>query len=687
MKKFIEWLKSPKIDIFLFLTAIILLNLVCSKAFFRLDLTAPKSYSLSQSSRQIVKNLEQPLSIKVFFTKNLPAPYNTIDQYIRDLLVEYKGASNSNFSAEFFDMDKEENQKIARNYGISQVQIQELKNNEVGFKQVWMALTVSYADRTEIIDGLSSADGLEYTLTTTMSRLISTTSALAGLQGKAKLTLYLTKKLEQFNINGLKNLEKNVSAAYKSVNAKNMDRIEFETIDPSEQEIPELVEKYGIQSLNWQDADGEKTGVIGLVLEYGQEFRLLNVKMARSFFGNIISGTDSIEDELSENLKSLVSKPNIIGYVTGHRELDYKNAQSQVNAAVFNSIISDRYEFKDLNLKDDEIPSGIKSVVINGAKEKFEEIELYKLDQFLLRGGNLIIFDDQFEEVYPQGQNAYYQLPQYKPVDNGLETILSKYGISVGKDYVMDENCYVNQDQRSGSTPLYFAPVLQKSNLAKNSPITKNLGYVIMLQNSSVNAEDAQKNADAKVTVLASSSKNSWIVKDNVTAIPQMIRKPADKSAMQSQNLAVLVEGKFKSAFEKNPAEEQNGEFNFTDHYAKSVQNGKIFVTGSSKITTGQVMDESGRQPVAMFVRNVIDYMNGEIDLCSMRTKGLSLNTLKVKKGISADIAKYFNEFGLVILVALCGLAVLAKITAKKKAIREKYNPDDSREIKTEETK
>lgn len=687
MKKFIEWLKSPKSDIFLFLTAILLLNLVCSKAFFRLDLTAPKSYSLSQSSRQIVKNLEQPLSIKVFFTKNLPAPYNTIDQYIRDLLVEYKGTANSNFSAEFFDMDKEENQKIARNYGISQVQIQELKNNEVGFKQVWMALTVSYADRTEIIDGLSSADGLEYTLTTTMSRLISTTSALAGLQGKAKLSLYLTKKLEQFNINGLKNLEKTVSAAYKSVNSKNMDRIEFETIDPSEQEIPELVEKYGIQSLSWQDADGEKTGVIGLVLEYGQEFRLLNVKMSRSFFGNIISGTDSLEDELNENLKSLVSKPNIIGYVTEHRELDYKNAQSQANAAVFNSIISDRYEFKDLNLKDDEIPSGIKSVVINSAKEKFEEIELYKLDQFLLRGGNLIIFDDQFEEVYPQGQNAYYQIPQYKPVDNGLETILSKYGISVGKDYVMDENCYVNQDQRSGSTPLYFAPVLQKSNLAKNSPITKNLGYVIMLQNSSINAENAQKNADAKVTILASSSKNSWLVKDNVTAIPQMIRKPTDKSAMQSQNLAVLVEGKFKSAFEKNPVENQNGEFNFTDHYAKSVQNGKIFVIGSSKITTGQVMDESGKQPVAMFVRNVIDYMNGEIDLCSMRTKGLSLNTLKIKKGISADIAKYFNEFGLVILVALCGLAVLAKTTAKKRAIREKYNPDDKREIKTEETK
>ena len=33
MKKFIEYLKSPKSDIFLFLIAILLLNLVCSRAF------------------------------------------------------------------------------------------------------------------------------------------------------------------------------------------------------------------------------------------------------------------------------------------------------------------------------------------------------------------------------------------------------------------------------------------------------------------------------------------------------------------------------------------------------------------------------------------------------------------------------------------------------------------------------
>ena len=79
--------------------------------------------------------------------------------------------------------------------------------------------------------------------------------------------------------------------------------------------------------------------------------------------------------------------------------------------------------------------------------------------------------------------------------------------------------------------------------------------------------------------------------------------------------------------------------------------------------------------------------MNGETDLCTMRTKGLSLNTLKTKKGISAEFAKYFNQFGLALLVALCGHVTLAKISAKKRAIRERYNPDDKREIKKEAKK
>ena len=681
---FVEYIKSPESDTLLFVILLLLANLVFSNAYARFDLTGPKSYSLSKSSEQTVKTLEQPLSIKVFMTDNLPSPYNTIDQYIRDILVEYKGAANSNFSCEFFDMDKEENQKIARGYGISQVQIQELKNNEVGFKQVWMGIAVSYADRTEIIDGLNSADGLEYTLTTTINRMISTTSALSGLKGKVNLTLYATQKLADFNIAGFKNLESTVSAACKAVNKDNMDRIDFNSIDPAPEQIPELVQKYGIQSLNWNDPKtGKGIGALGLVLEYGDSFRLIPLQMTRTFFGqNIIAGTDNLEDELTENLKSLVSKPAVIGYITGHEELDLND--SKQGAGILNSLISDRYEFKSINLAETDIPSGLKSIVICGPKTKYSDEELYKIDQFVMRGGNLIVFADSFNEKLPQGQAMYYQAPTYDPIDSGLSKLLDKYGIKIGQDYVMDENCYVNKDQRSGSTPLYFAPLLQKTNMDRKNPITKNLGYVIMLQNSSIDVKGVDNIEGAKATVLAKSSPQSWLMQSNITTIPQLIRKPADKSVMKSENLAVVVEGRFESAFDKNPAQKDGstGAFSFTDHHAKAIQNAKIFVVGSSKITTGQVMDDSGKQPIAMFVRNVIDYMNGEEDLCAMRTKGLSVNTLKAKSGITVNIAKYFNEFGLIVLVALAGLIAFVKIKAKQRMIRNKYNPDDAREIK-----
>ena len=159
--KFISWIKSPSSDVFLFLVALVLLNLVASKAFFRLDITQPRSYSLSQSSIQSVQHLEEPLSVKVFFSKNLQAPYSSVEQYVKDILVEYKNKASSNFSYEYFDVEKPENQKLAKSYGLNQIQIREIKNNEVGFKNVFMGIVLTYADQIELLDAIESSDGLE----------------------------------------------------------------------------------------------------------------------------------------------------------------------------------------------------------------------------------------------------------------------------------------------------------------------------------------------------------------------------------------------------------------------------------------------------------------------------------------------------------------------------------------------
>lgn len=712
MKKIIDFIKSPKSDLILFFLLVLFANLVSTKSFARLDLTSPKSYSLSQKSKQVVKTLEEPLSVKVFFTENLPAPYSTVYQYIKDILVEYKGSANKNFSYEFADMSKPENENLARSYGISQVQIQELKNNEVGFKQAWMGLAIIYADRIEALNQLTSSDGLEYKITSKIEEMVSTTSALAGLSGNAKLTLYLSDSLSKFKIIGFSDLSSEIQKIFSEVNKKNLNRLEFARIDPSEAEIPSLSEKYGIQVLNWKDENGlEHSGVIGLVLEYGEKFNLLSIRMGRDLFGrNMIVGDDDLESDLEDSLKSLVSKSEEIGYITGHGELDISDSKN--GAGMFEKLVSDRYTFKEINLKNEEIPSSLASIVIDGPKSSFTDEELYKIDQYLLRGGNILLFADAFDEKIPEGEMAYYMQPTYEPVSTNLEKNLEKYGISLGKNYVMDKNCFSRNAQNYGKVNFYFAPLLQKSGLSQKNPITKNLGYVIMIQNSSVDIlddEKSQKNPDLSFMVLAKSSPESWTVEKDISTNPLSISVPADSSKFKSENLAVLVEGKFNSAFDSAPktvlendsanenenknagngdganenkiAGNENENLLSKTHLSKSVQNGKLLVISSSKLTTSQLLDENGSEPVSLFVRNAVDYLNGESDLCEMRTKGLSLNVLSVKSPQAATAAKYFNEIGLAILVAVAGLLVLVKIRARKCAIRAKYNPNDERVI------
>ncbi|MEN6499569.1 MAG: Gldg family protein [Rectinema sp.] len=690
MKKFLAWIKSPSSDSVLFIILLVLANIVGQRAFLRFDLTGPKSYSLSPVSVQLVKTLREPLSIKVFFSENVPAPYNSVEQYLSDLLVEYKGAANRNFSYAFFDMDKPENQQLASDYGVGQVQIQQLSNNEVGIKEVWMGLAIVYQDSIKVFDSLTSTEGLEYTLTMAMSKMISTADALAGLgeDEKVKLVLYASEKLSAFDISGFDTLDAVVKNAYEAINKKNMGRIEFDIVNPSSADIPVLAQKYGIQTIAWENEDGSSgQGALGLVLEYKDNFRLIPLSMQRSLFGYTLVGLDALETTIADSLRSLMAKSTDIGYVTNHDEPSIYD--QQYGAGNFNIIVSDFYTLKEIDLSKDQIPAGLTTLIINGPKKAFTDEELYKIDQFIMRGGNVLFFVDPFEVA----QGSYYELPQYKPLDTGLGKLLSSYGVSLGQNYVMDEHCYTTIQQGYGKLSLPWAPLLTQRQLAPSSVITRNLSDVIFLQTSSVDPAAALANENLEVTVLAKSSPQSWLVSENIILNPLMTAAPSDKSIERSYDLAVLIEGKFRSAFEVPPSGAdgnssrtegeaalagEQGSVNTLEsstHLAESLLPGKIFVTGSSELIGAQLIDQDGSQPVSLFVRNVVDYMNGAADFCTMRTKGLSLNRLSDKNSGAAAAATFFNEFGLTILVAVVGLLVWRARAKRRERIRRRYNP------------
>lgn len=679
MKKFFAWLKSPKSDFTLFIIVLILLNLVCQRSFFRIDLTSSRSYSLSDASKNVVRSLDQPVTAKVFFSDNLPAPYNTVDQYLKDLLVEYKGNSSRKFTYEFYDMSKPENEDVAANYGISKYQVQEVNNNEVGIKAVYMGLALVYSDRVEVLDPVQSVDGLEYRLTTAISNMVATTNTLAGLSDKVQMTLYASSRLSDFGIQGFDQIDQYVLDAYNEVNKKNLDRISYSRIDPKSSEVASLVEKYGLQDLSVREADGTVSHcALGLVLEYGEASRSIPLQLTQSMFGYAIDGLTDLESTISDSLRSLVSRSREIGYITGHNENGLDDQQTAHGSAFLPGLVSDTYSLTEINLAEENIPNRISAIIINGPKSSFSDAELYKIDQFLMRGGNVMLFLDPFTEAEDYSMYNYtgQVTVKYTPLETGLEKLLETYGVSTGKNYVFDEACYTQANQMYGKMDLYWIPIIRDSNVNQNHPITKNLGNLVYLQTGTVNIMPTSSNVEA--TVLLKSSPDAWTESEAILLNP-LYMKPADE--LNQENVAVILEGTFNSAFDSDPsAASESGTVTSSTHLASSVQPGKVFVTGTSYITSIQLIDEDCTQPVSVFVRNVIDYMNNAGELCTMRSKGLIVNSLTVKNQKVATFWQMFCQYGLVGVALIIALILWRIRTARRRQIRLKYDPDDSRE-------
>ena len=683
MKKIIEWFKSSASDFVLFLLLLVLLNFVGRNAYIRADLTKQHSYSLSKASKTLVKNLDEPVSIRVFFDKKLPAQYSAITQYVEDLLDEYKRAANKNFSVSLMDLSKQENQDLAANYGLQQIQIQEVTNNEIGVKQTYMGLAISYGDSVEVIDPITSSDGFEYTLTSTISKMINTAASLETLKGddKIQLKVIMSSTIKSLRISGVDTMEADLEKLCRQINKAKMDKLEYSVIHPAMDEVSGYTEHYGIQPINYRNANGElETGCIGVVVEYGEKFQTLPIQIQDIFFNNYaVVGIDTAEEGINSAIQSLISKPTQFGYIVGHGELDLI---SDEGASGFNTALSELYEIKTIDLNDEDIPASMKSIVINGPKQDLTEEELYKIDQFIMRGGNVLFLIEPCLEV--QQNNMFYgNMSTYTANETNLDRLLNKYGVTNTKEYVMDEQSCQSYSNSYGILDLYWAPLLQKEQMNSKHAITSNLGNVVMLQSSPLEVTESR---NVKETVLVESSDRAWTEQpDGLMLNPLMLSAPEDKSMMSKKKLMVLLEGEFESAFDSAPEGSQGqGDYAISNHLSRSKQPGKIIVAGSSQITSNQVFAEDGSSGIAVLLINAIDYLNGNEDFCKMRTKGVSINVLDTQSKSKMSFFQLFNEFGLAILVLIAGLIVWRMRIKRKAKINRFYNPDDDRFIEND---
>ncbi|NCI47342.1 gliding motility-associated ABC transporter substrate-binding protein GldG [Sediminibacterium soli] len=87
--------RNSKYSIWVLTILVVAVVLLSSLLSYRIDLTAEKRHSVTDATKQLLKNLDTAITIQVFLTGDLPADYKKLSIATRDLLDEFRSLSSN----------------------------------------------------------------------------------------------------------------------------------------------------------------------------------------------------------------------------------------------------------------------------------------------------------------------------------------------------------------------------------------------------------------------------------------------------------------------------------------------------------------------------------------------------------------------------------------------------------------
>ena len=139
------------------LTIVILINFVGSFVFKRFDLTSEKRYTLSESSRKLLKSLDDVVYIKVYLQGDFNPNFTRLKNETKELLDEFRAYSNGNLEYELINpldnQNKEETDKIEKQLfdkGIMPEQIVDRSSQKVSETFIWPGAIITYKGKESV---------------------------------------------------------------------------------------------------------------------------------------------------------------------------------------------------------------------------------------------------------------------------------------------------------------------------------------------------------------------------------------------------------------------------------------------------------------------------------------------------------------------------------------------------------
>ncbi len=102
--------KQNIIQLIVALIVILLINYIASNAFFILDLTADKRYTLSDATEEILDSLDDIVYVEIYLDGEMPIGFQRMQKSIKELLDEFRVIAGNNIHYRYVNPSESENQ-------------------------------------------------------------------------------------------------------------------------------------------------------------------------------------------------------------------------------------------------------------------------------------------------------------------------------------------------------------------------------------------------------------------------------------------------------------------------------------------------------------------------------------------------------------------------------------------------
>jgi len=560
-------------------------NFLASVFHSRFDLTKEKRYTLSRATKEMLGNLESPVTIDVFLKGDFPAGFKKLANSVQEFLQECKEYGKGNVRFQLIDPFKKANDS-------AETFLRETRS-------------LILRDSSEVIRDTSGSFVSQVRLAILSSHTNNTDKQIVQ-----EYALYL--------MDSLRSLYDITPFTLQAPGKVGDEQIE-------KQVLPGALLHY-------------KDTTVGVNLLKGQKSYGTSPEELATLYNDVEA---TLEYKFASAIEKITSKEKpLVGYVLGNGEAWGPNVDDAIRTMIHN------YRFDTLNIRSiPYIPSEFNALVILKPTVPFTDADKLKIDQYVMRGGKLFwMVDNMYAELDSLAKSGGFIA--YDRALN-LEDILFRYGVRLNQNLLQDmQNDKLPQmSSDPNSKPRMvdwpFFPVLNGT----DHPISKNLdGVRAMFPNTL----DTVKVDGIKKTFLLRSSVNARVVQAPARVDFEFLQIAPDikQFSIRDTTVAALLEGKFKSLYAGRIPSAVADSLKAYGVPVKAVSDvdTKIVIVADGDIATNLVSQQYGPLPMGYnfytnytfankeFFSNTLEYLVNPSSILQTRAKDFTLRLLNPKK-------------------------------------------------------